>query len=46
LHLFFVIFEQQRKAGNALLTLGDAVRETSKADLSRNMEETPPRAET
>jgi hypothetical protein len=44
LYLFFVFFERERKAGTALLSLGDAVGGISEADKQRIMEESPPRA--
>jgi hypothetical protein len=45
LRLFFVFFERERKAGTALLSLGDAVGGDSEAGEQRFMEEPPPRAE-
>jgi hypothetical protein len=44
LRLFFVFFERERKPEAALMSLGDADEDTSKADEPRYMEELPPRA--
>jgi hypothetical protein len=45
LRLFFVFFQRERKAGAALLSLGDAVGGSSEDDEQPFMEEPPPRAE-
>jgi hypothetical protein len=45
LRLFFVFFERERKAGTALFSLCDAVRNTSEAGKQHFMEESPPRAQ-
>jgi hypothetical protein len=39
LRLFYVFFEQERKDGPALLSLGDGVEDISKADEQRFVEE-------
>ena len=41
LRLFFVFFERERKAGTALLSLGDAAGGASEADEQRFLEELP-----
>jgi hypothetical protein len=45
LRLFFVFFERERKDWAAMLSLGDAVGDTSEAGEQRFVEELLPRAE-